>query len=211
MAAFFPAIHYWTTAVWFLSCCISKWLHWQYLFSSCSLIWAPGLPHKNVWGWTTTTTTLGTTGRGKSGQRCSTRKAGAVLLLLSKQAWPLPVAMYSPDTRMHAVTWEMARRSLLLSIVREAFPVGLHWQAHMEGALFICSSLAAEGCSQRAGGPRLYSCGGRSLGGEGAVGLHGGGSDGARAGAFQWQQKGAGDRLIKVFADGLCYGTYVCA
>lgn len=116
-----------------------------------------------------------------------------------------------PDTRMHALTWKMARRSLLLSIVRGAFPVGLHWQAHMEGALFICSSLAAEGCSRRAGGPRLYSCGGGSLGGEGAAGLLGGGSAGAGAGAFQWQHRGAGDRLIKVLTDGLCYGTYVCA
>lgn len=55
-----------------------------------------------------TTTTPGTKWRGKSRHRCSTRKGGAVLLLLSKQAWPLPVAMYPPDTRMHAVTWEMA-------------------------------------------------------------------------------------------------------
>lgn len=47
--------------------------------------------------------------------------------------------------------------------------------------------------------------------GRGAAGLHGGGSAGARAGSFQWQRRGAGDGLIKMLADGLGYGTHVCA
>lgn len=47
--------------------------------------------------------------------------------------------------------------------------------------------------------------------GRGAAGLHGGGSAGARAGSFQWQRRGAGDGLIKTLADGLGYGTHVCA
>lgn len=42
------------------------------------------------------------------------------------------------------------RRSLLLSIVHGAYPVGPHWQPHMEGTLFISSSMTAEGCSRAA-------------------------------------------------------------
>lgn len=42
------------------------------------------------------------------------------------------------------------RRSLLLSIVRGAYPVGPHRQPHMEGTLFIFPSLTAEGCSRAA-------------------------------------------------------------
>lgn len=61
------------------------------------------------------------------------------------------------------------------------------------------------------GGPRCTVVVANSWVGRGAAGLHGGGSAGARAGSFQWQHRGAGDRLIKMFADGLGYGTHVCA
>lgn len=61
------------------------------------------------------------------------------------------------------------------------------------------------------GGPCCTVVVANSWVGRGAAGLHGGGSAGARAGSFQWQHRGAGDRLIKMFADGLGYGTHVCA
>ena len=61
------------------------------------------------------------------------------------------------------------------------------------------------------GGPRCTVVVANSWVGRGAAGLHGGGSAGARAGSFQWQHRGAGDRLIKTLADGLGYGTHVCA
>lgn len=61
------------------------------------------------------------------------------------------------------------------------------------------------------GGPRCTVVVVNSWVGRGAAGLHGGGSAGARAGSFQWQCRGAGDGLIKTLADGLGYGTHVCA
>lgn len=61
------------------------------------------------------------------------------------------------------------------------------------------------------GGPRCTVVVVNSWVGRGAAGLHGGGSAGAGAGSFQWQHRGAGDRLIKMLADGLGYGTHVCA
>jgi len=60
------------------------------------------------------------------------------------------------------------------------------------------------------GGPRCTVVVANSWVGRGA-GLHGGGSAGAGAGAFQWQHRGAEDRLIKTLTDGLGYGTHVCA
>lgn len=61
------------------------------------------------------------------------------------------------------------------------------------------------------GGPGCTVVVANSWVGRGAAELHGGGSAGARAGSFQWQHRGAGDRLIKTLADGLGYGTHVYA
>lgn len=58
-------------------------------------------------------------------------------------------------------------------------------------------------------GPRCTVVVANSWVGRGAAGLHGGGLSGT--GSFQWQHRGAGDRLIKMLTDGLGYGTHVCA
>lgn len=109
-------------------------------------------------------------------------------------------------------SWTAVRRSLLLSIVHGAYPVGPHRQPHMEGTFFIFSSLKAEGCSRAAAegrGAHAVQLWLRILGWGGELqGCMGEARLGPGRDLFNGS---AEDRLIKALADGLGYGTHVCA